>query len=54
MFSMAWHNTIEVSSRILLSLWLPFPSYYKIQKFSSGQHNANMLGKKSSNIIWMH
>jgi hypothetical protein len=29
-FSMGWHNTISVSSRTLLSLWLPLPSYYKI------------------------
>jgi hypothetical protein len=34
----------------LISLWLPLPSYYKRQKLSSGQHNANMLGKKSNSI----
>jgi hypothetical protein len=54
MFSMTWHNTTSVSSRILLSLWLPLPSYYERQKFSSGQLSANRLGKKSTNTTWTH
>jgi hypothetical protein len=30
---MVWHNTTSVSSKILLSLWLPLPNYYKDSSF---------------------
>jgi hypothetical protein len=53
-FSMAWHNTTNISLRILLSLWLPSPSYYEKRKLLNGRQNANRLGKKSSNITLMH
>jgi hypothetical protein len=53
-FSMAWHNTIGVSSRIFLSLWFPLPSYCVRHKLSNGRQNANMLGKKSSSTTWKH
>jgi hypothetical protein len=45
---MAWHNTTSVSSRTLLSLWLPLPNYCGRQKLSNGWQHANSLGKKSS------
>jgi hypothetical protein len=54
MFSMAWYNTIGVSLRTLLSLWLPLLSYCARHKLLSGHHNANMLGKKSNNTTWMY
>jgi hypothetical protein len=50
----AWHNITCVSSKTLLSLWLPLLSYCGRQKLLNGQQSANMLGKKSSNNTWMH
>jgi hypothetical protein len=48
---MAWHNTRGISSRTLLSLWLPLPSYYGKQKLSKGWYNVNKFGKKSNNVL---
>jgi hypothetical protein len=53
-FSMAWHNTTDVSLMILHLSCLPLLNYYGRQKLLSGQYSANMLGKKSNITTWMH
>jgi hypothetical protein len=45
---MAWHYIIDVSSRILLPLWFPLPSYYKRHKLLDGQQSANKFGKNQT------